>query len=99
MEGFNLLLAQSVDPGTGLSTLFTQLGVFAVVVVVFKFMLNRQDNRDAKDDVKDAEILALLRQELISERQSHDETRQKLYDALAKLSHIKEHNINERIQV
>lgn len=75
-----------VDPGMGISALFTQLGVFAVVVVVFKFMLNRQDTRDAKDDEKDAETLALLREELMEERKLHNETREKLYDALSKLS-------------
>lgn len=65
-----------------MGTLFTQLGVFAVVVVVFKFMLNRQDTRDAKDDEKDAETLAIVREELVQERLAHEETRKKLYDAL-----------------
>lgn len=84
MEGLSAV--SQVDPGMGISALFTQLGVFAVVVVVFKFMLNRQDTRDAKDDEKDAETLALLREELMEERKLHNETREKLYDALSKLS-------------
>jgi len=82
LEGLKSLLGQ--DPGNiGTSSILTQLGVFAVVVVVFKFMLNRQDQRDAKQDERDTETLSMIRDDLAKEREEHADTRQRLYDSLS----------------
>lgn len=83
------MLAQETPGGTDVQTLLTQFGVFGVVIVVFKFMLARQDQRDDKADSREEATLqslrddiAAIRSDLQEERRSHDETRKKLYDAL-----------------
>ncbi len=88
-------VAEQVASSGGWGTLITQLGVFGIVVVVFKFMLGRQDARDEKNDAKDKEALEKLRSdkaaveaELKMEREKHDQTRQQLINVLrdAKIS-------------
>jgi septal ring factor EnvC (AmiA/AmiB activator) len=83
------VLAQETPGGTDVQTLLTQFGVFGVVIVVFKYMLARQDQRDDQADKNDEQTLKSLRDDinqlrtdLGDERHSHDETRRRLYDAL-----------------
>lgn len=87
----NFLLAATDPYASGIDQILTQLGVFAVVIVVFKFMLGRQDARDEKSDQKESEVLSQLRhdidelrKELAEERRLHNETRQKLFDVISK---------------
>lgn len=64
-------------------SLFQQLGVFAVVIVVFRWMLNRSDERDKARDIEDRETVNSLREELRAERTAHQVTREALFRALA----------------
>jgi hypothetical protein len=65
-------------------SLFTQLGVFAVVIAVFRYMLSRSDAKDAQTYADDKKLREALHEELSAERAAHDVTRQLLYDALLK---------------
>ena len=87
----NFILAATDPTTSSIDQVLTQLGVFAVVIVVFKFMLGRQDARDEKSDQKESEVLAQLRHDIeelkkewAEERRLHNETRQKLFDVIAK---------------
>ena len=81
------LIAAATDPNS--SDLWTayapQLGIFVIVVIVAKFFLGRQDAKDAESDKRDHELIDVTRQQLKEEREMHEETRKKLYDALRQL--------------
>lgn len=75
-------LAAATDPAGGIETYLPQLGIFGVVVIVFKFMLNRQDVRDADSDKQQQVLIDLLKESLSAEKKAHDITRSKLIEVL-----------------
>lgn len=84
----SFILAQETQTND-VQGIITQLGIFGVVIAVFKFMLSREDVKDAKADEKEEEnVIALrkdiefLRLELAQERDSHEHTRKYLYDLI-----------------
>lgn len=77
------------DPTISLETLIPQLGVFGVVVLVFRWMLSRQDERDAqarlKDDQNRDQLLDQLEEaqrKLEAEQKEHEVTRKALIELL-----------------
>jgi beta-lactamase regulating signal transducer with metallopeptidase domain len=85
------LLAQEVSPPADIQSIVTQLGIFGVVIAVFKFMLGRSDERDAKADKREEENIenlrrdiAILREELSKEQAAHEMTRQHLFELIRK---------------
>lgn len=66
-----------------------EVGLVAVVIVVFKFMLGRSDKRDAIDDKRHEETLAIVRRELAEEKFAHEITRGKLLEVLEELAESK----------
>ena len=85
------ILAQEVSPPADLQSIVTQLGIFGVVIAVFKFMLGRSDERDAKADKREEENIenlrrdiAILREELTKEQHAHEVTRQHLFELIRK---------------
>jgi hypothetical protein len=83
------MLGQSGTSSSPTFDILSQLGVFAVVIVVFKFMLGRQDQRDEKAEKHTTEHTAhllsetdRLHKELAEERDAHEETRKQLVHLL-----------------
>jgi hypothetical protein len=81
LSSFGISIAEGASSVT-LETLLPQLGVFAVVIVVFKFMLGRSDARDAEQDKRDHETMEMLKAQLAEELARHEETRAELLRVL-----------------
>lgn len=90
VHGVPAFLAASTDPtASSWDALIPQAGIFAVVIVFFKFMLGRQDTRDEKSDAKDHDEHDYMRSEierlhklLDDERAEHNATRKLLVEYL-----------------
>jgi hypothetical protein len=82
-------VGQAGDPTLSVETLIPQLGVFGIVVLVFRWMLSRQDERDAqarlKDDQNRDQLLEQLEEtqrRLDAEQKEHEATRKMLIELL-----------------